>query len=291
MSDEAFDEDAFDAWLAGDPRRRSTFDTMWRRIMGPEMDAALEAYRRRGPSRRALFVSCAAVLLVLVGGYKAVPLVELRLAQPLEYAVADGKVREVVLADGTRLTLAGGAAVKVRYTRHDRVVDLTQGAIFANVAHDERRPFRVDTGNARVVDIGTSFEVLSKPGDIRVTVASGVVQFGRSGWFDKTINLTEKQAATLDQNGLNRIADVRPDDVARWRGEWVEYKGAPLRQVLADLQTLLPLPIRIADQSLSNRPVSGRMRLTDPIGQLENLSIIQGFQVRRKDDALVISKN
>lgn len=291
MGDEPFDEVAFDTWLAGDPRRRSAFDAMWRRVMGPEIDAASRAYERRRSSKRTLLASCMAILLIGVGGYRAIPLVELRLAPPQEYAVADGKVRDITLEDGTQLTLAGGADVKVRYTRHDRVLELAHGTIFADVAHDERRPFRVDTGDARILVLGTSFEVLSKPGNVRVTVASGAVQFGRNDWFSKPITLDLKQVAVLDQTGLNRIANVNPDSIAPWRREWMEYKGAPLLQVIADLQTLSPQPIRIADESLANRPVSGRIRLTDPIGQIENLSIIHEFKVRHEDDALVITMN
>lgn len=290
MGDEPFDEVGFNAWLAGDPRRRSAFDSMWRRVMGPDMDAALQAYGRRGLSRRTLLVSGAAALLALVGGYKALPLIELRLAEVQQYTAADSAIREVKLADGTQLTLGGGADVKVRYTSHNRVVELTNGTIFVNVVHDKRRPFQIDTGNARIVDIGTSFEVLSRPGNVRVTVATGVVQFGRNGWLDKPITLTEKQGATLDETGLNRIADVSLTNVARWRSGWVEYKGAPLRQVIADIQSLSPMPIEIRDASLASKLVSGRIRLTDPAGQLENLSIIHAFRVRQTNNMLIISK-
>ena len=286
-----FDEDAFNIWLSSDPRCRSVFDAMWRRTMGSQMDAALDSYQRRGASRRTWVASGVAALLVVVCGYKAMPLVELRLASPQDYAVSDGMVREVILADGTQLSLGGGAEVRVRYTRHERVVELAHGTIFAHVAHDEQRPFRVEAGNARIVDLGTSFEVSSKPGSVRVMVASGVVEFGDDGWLSRPINMAASQAAVLDGKGLNRIADVNPNNVARWRSEWVEYKGAPLQQVIADLQSLSPVPIEIKDKSLINQPVSGRMRLTDPVSQLENLSIIHAFQVRRTGDALVISKN
>ncbi len=259
--------------------------------MGRDMDAALRAYGRRGPSRPTWLVGGVAVMLVAAGSYKAMPWVELRLAQPEEYAVADGKVQNVTLADGTQLTLAGGAEVKVRYTRHYREVKLTHGAIFADVAHDTGRPFRVDTGNARIVDVGTSFEVLSRPESIRVTVATGVVQFSRNGWYSKPIRLAANQAATLDQAGLSQIEDVSLKNVARWRSEWVEYRGVPLRQVVADLQSLSPLPIRIEDESLANKLVGGRIRLTDPVGQLQNLAITHTFRVHQTDDAVILSKN
>lgn len=289
--DEPFDEVTFAAWLASDPRRQSTFDEMWRRLMGPDMDAALRVYDRRGGSSQAWLATGAAVLLAVAGGYKAIPSIELSLAEVREYTVADGMVRHVALSDGTELILAADAVVEVRYTPHDRVVELARGTIFADVRHDDGRSFRIDAGETRIVDLGTRFEVAMKPADIRVSVASGKVRFGRSGWFDTPISLTASQAATFDPAGVHRLADVDPDAVARWRSEWVEYKGAPLRDVIADLQGLSAEPIRIADQSLGDKPVSGRIRLTDPLGQLQNLSITHDFRLRRTRDALVISGN
>lgn len=289
--EEEFDEAAFAAWLAADPARQPVFEAMWRRTMGSGMDAALGAYERRGTGRRTALAGVVALLLAVGGGYKAMPLIQLQLAEPQLYQVAEGEIRAVSLADGTQLTLAGGAQVKVRYTRYERQIELSRGTIFANVAHDDRRPLRVDAGDARIEVLGTSFEVSAKPMQIRVEVASGIVQFGRKLWFDQPIDLTVNQAAILNGAGVTRIADVSPDNIARWRNEWAEYKGAPLRQVIADLQDLLPMPIEIADAQLSDHPVSGRIKLTDPMGQIENLSITHSFQVHRKDDALIISEN
>jgi transmembrane sensor len=289
MDDGAFDHGAFEAWLASDPRNQSVFEAMWRRTMGSQMDTALHAYERRRITRRALS-SVVAVAVVLVAGHQAMPFIEGYFAPATEYRVADRAMRTVTLTDGTKLVLAGGASLKVRYTRHERVVELTRGAIFAEVAHDKDRPFRVDTGETRIVDIGTSFEVVSKPSLVRVTVASGAVRFGRNQWFGKSLDLGANQAATLDQTGLNRIADANSLRIASWRNEWAEYKGAPLGQVIADLQSLSPLPIKIADAELANRRVSGRIKLTDPVGQLENLAIVQAFNVERTEDGFLLSK-
>jgi len=290
MDDGAFDDGAFEAWLASDPRHQSVFEAMWRRTMGSQMDTALRTYERRRITARAL-PSVLAVALAVAGGYWAMPFIEGQFAPAQDYQVADRAMRTVTLTDGTKLVLAGGASLKVRYTRHERVVELTQGALFADVAHDKDRPFRVDTGETRIVDIGTSFEVVSKPSLVRVTVASGVVRFGRNQWFGKSLDLAANQAATLDRTGLNRIADANSPSIAPWRNEWAEYKGAPLRQVIADLQSLSPLPIRIADAELADRRVSGRIKLTDPVGQLENLAIVQAFHIERTEDGFLLSKN
>lgn len=290
MGGEPFDREGFDSWLAGDPRRKPLFDTMWQRVMGPRMDEALDAFVHRRRSRRSLLAGGLVVLLALFGSYRAWPSLELFLAQPREYAATDGTIRKVELQDGTRLTLAGGADVRVRYTPHARDVELMRGTIFADVAHAADRPFRIVSGKARITDLGTRFEVSRKPSSLRVTVVSGAVRFGSGEWFGKQIDLTADQAAILDDDGLSRADDVRQNDIARWRAEWVEYHDAPMRQVVADLESVSPLPIRIANQGLADLKVSGRIRLIDPVKQIDNLAVIHSFAVNRHDGAIVLSK-
>lgn len=291
MGDDRFDQGAFDAWIAGDPGRRPVFEAMQRRLMGSDMDVALRAYERRGSARARLAAGAVAAVAIAMLGYAALPTIELQLARPQSYAATGNAVRTVDLEDGTRIALAAGARITVRYTGRERVVDLADGTLFANVSHDPHRPFRIETGNARIVDIGTSFEVTSRAGAVRVAVASGSVRFGSTGWFATPIDVSARQAAILDDSGLTRTGDVDPGAVARWRAEWVEYKGTPLRQVVADLQSLSPMPIEIADPGLADLPVSGRIRLTDPGEQLENLSIIHDFHLRRTGQKLILSKN
>jgi transmembrane sensor len=290
MGDAPFDREGFDAWLAGDPRHKPLFDTMWRRIMGPKMDEALGTFAQKRRSTRSLLAGGAAALVALFGGYQAWPSLQLFMTQPQEYAAADGTLRKISLQDGTQLTLAGGAAIRVRYTSHVRAVELTRGTIFADVAHDQDRPFRIDSGDARITDIGTRFEVSKKPSSLRVTVASGAVRFGNNGWFGKQLDLTADQAAILSESGLSRSGDVDRGAIARWRAEWVEYHDTPMKQVVADLASVSPLPIRIADKGLADLKVSGRIHLTDSAKQIDNLSIIHDFAVDRRDGAIVLSR-
>jgi transmembrane sensor len=288
---DAFDREAFEGWLAGDPRRQIVFDAMHRRLMGSDMDDALHAYERRGAKRRAIVGAGVAMLLVAGVSIAAMPALELRLAEPQTFGASDGEARTVTLTDGTKLTLAAGADVKVRYTRHVRSIELSHGNLFADVTHDEKRPLRIDTGDASILDLGTSFEVSSRPGKVEVMVASGSVSFGRNGLFARSINLTPHQAATLRPGeSPTRIPDVDPTEIGRWRSGWVEYHGTPLRQVIADLQRLSPFDITLTDPSLAEKHVSGRIRLTNPVQQLENLSVIYEFRIHRTGDTLVLAK-
>lgn len=291
MGDEPFDKERFEAWLAGDPRHKPLFDTMWQRLMGPKMDEALDAFVQQRRSRRSWAAGGFAIVAALLVGYQTWPSVELFMAQPQSYAAADGTVLAVTLADGTCLILAGGARISVRYTSHMRDVVLAHGTIFADVRHDARKPFRVEAGNARIVDLGTRFEVARKPSAVRVTVASGVVSLGTHTWFGKPMELKADQAAILTETGLRRTADASPDKIARWRSEWVEYHDAPLSQVIADLESVSPLPIRITDGNLGAQRVSGRIRLNAPLRQIGNLSVIHNFTVDRRANAILLSAN
>ncbi len=198
-------------------------------------------------------------------------------------------MRTVALADGTKIVLAGGASL-VRTRRHERLVELTHGAIFADVAHDKDRPFRVDTGGTRIVDIGTSFEVVSKPSLVRSRSRPApfdlVAVNGSAGR-----SISGRTRLRPRSTGLNRIGR-KLLSVAPWRNEWAEYKGAPRSARSSRIcKACRPLPIRIADAQLANRRVSGRIKLTDPVGQLENLAIVQAFRIERTEDGFLLSKN
>lgn len=287
MNDEPFDTARFDAWIAADPRHKALFDTMWRRVMGPDMDAALQAYGHRRRARKHMLAGGAAAVLAMLGGYQALPSIELFLTEPRIYAASDNSIRKVRLQDGTQLTLAGGANVHIRYTRHAREIELTRGTMFADVAHDKGRPFRIEAGAGEVTVLGTRFELSKKSSTIRVTVESGHVRFGRNGWFNTPISLVAEESATLAGESLKR--QDHTGGIARWRSEWVEYHEAPLREVVADLESVSPLPIRISGDALAAKRVSGRIRLIDPVKQIENLSIIHNFSVKKNDYYIIVS--
>jgi transmembrane sensor len=131
--------------------------------------------------------------------------------------------------------------------------------------------------------------VSSKAAFVRVTVESGVVRFGANGWFSNQLDLAAGEAAVLSAADLSRLHDVSRDAVARWRTEWVEYHDTPITQVVADLESVATLPIRIAPGSLADLRVTGRIRLTDPMRQLNNLSIIHDFSVEQREGAIILT--
>ena len=76
---------------------------------------------------------------------------------------ATGESRTVTLADGSQVNLSGGSAIGVDITSEERRVRLLSGEAFFDVAHDAARPFTVEAGEARIVVLGTAFDVALDP--------------------------------------------------------------------------------------------------------------------------------
>jgi len=66
-----------------------------------------------------------------------------------------GEIRQVPLADGSRLTLDERSRVSVQYETATRRVRLEFGEVLFEVAKDPKRPFVVQAGNIRVRAVGT----------------------------------------------------------------------------------------------------------------------------------------
>jgi ferric-dicitrate binding protein FerR (iron transport regulator) len=55
-----------------------------------------------------------------------------------------------------------------------------EGQAFLRVRHDSTRPFVVNAGGTRAIDLGTAFEVRAYPNEgVRVAVTEGVVEVRR----------------------------------------------------------------------------------------------------------------
>src|SRR5262249_1657976 len=80
-----------------------------------------------------------------------------------------GENRQVVLADGSGLSLGGDTGVRVSFSKRSRQLTLVRGEAFFDVAKDRVRPFSVRAGEATLVAIGTQFNV--RCNDDRVVVS------------------------------------------------------------------------------------------------------------------------
>jgi transmembrane sensor len=166
-----------------------------------------------------------------------------------------GETRVVHLDPDTQVTLNG--QTRMTFDHADaRFARLEDGEALFAVRHDPARPFTLDLPGARVVDVGTVFDVVSLPARTRVAVAQGAVDYRPDG---QSIALHAGQQAQLE-GGSIRVSTVDPQTVNGWRQRRLTYQGSPLEQVAQDLGRVLGATIRV-DAAIARQPVFGTIDL------------------------------
>jgi len=266
--------EAFVEWLAQDPRHGQAYDAIEQIDLAIEPllpglalpqarhDAANAAGRpgvtRRSRFRRWGFAGGALAASVAA----AIVLLPFFTSSRYEVATGPGQRRTVTLDGTTQVTLNGSTRISFD-RRNPRFAALAAGEALFRVNHDAARPFTLEVGDKRVEDVGTVFNVVRDPGEVRVAVADGKIVY-RSG--NNAVPLDAGQAL-VDRaaTGTLRVTRAAAGSAGAWEGGHLVYSGEPLSQVADDLGRSLGIRIAVS-ASIADRPFSGSIALdgTDP---------------------------
>lgn len=181
-----------------------------------------------------------------------------------DYATGWGERREVVLADGSIITLNTHSAVSVDFSSGRREVSLISGEVYFQVAHDAYRPFIVDTQYGHVKVTGTAFNVYAQKKRMTVTVSEGRVFVYAVGSEDSAVELIAGLQTTGDANGIAKAVTADAQQVAAWRNGLLVFTMQPLSAVVDDLNRYFHGRIVIVDPSIRHKLVSGVFDLEHP---------------------------
>ena len=116
-------------------------------------------------------VAACVMLLAMGAGVLLYP----RLTAP-HYETRIGEQRDVLLSDGSRVTLNTNTALSVHYSKGRRFLVLERGEALFSVAHNTARPFDVAAAGTLTRAVGTEFNVDMRNTKVTVSVLEGVVQ-------------------------------------------------------------------------------------------------------------------
>ena len=259
QSDETMDWSGFTAWLEADPRHREAFDDLCR------IDANLDSL----PKTAALPVAANDAAPAprwrywAGGGAIAAGLALVLAIQPpagngpaaTAYQSSPGEVREVAMADGTRVTLAPAS----RLTIVGDDVRLT-GAAYFNVPHRPARLLTVHAGDLAIRDIGTRFEVASFDESVAVGVAEGQVSVAAPG-VARPVRLTAGHGLNAE-GGTIRLTTLKTSSVASWRQGKLVFDDVPLALAIRDVSRYSGASITV-DPSIGDQRFSGVIAIHD----------------------------
>ena len=302
----------FEEWLAQDPERSATIDSLrpyfaahaaprppvdvdaaWTRMAERiERDSLLveSGHGRASASPDALWLrrGLAAAALVVVAAVASFAVIRrLPEADRVSVATGPGERRTITLTDGSRIVVAPLSRVEMAGARTATLA----GEAYFVVVHDSDRPFRVETGDAIIEDLGTSFVVRTRSASqpTFVAVEEGIVSLSSAAARRGTeaLVLREGESGTISSAGVVRGDSAMSSRALAWtRGEIV-FDDMPLPDVARELNRWFGITVLLPDPTVENRTFTARLSGESVDEILEALDRSLGLTHTRTGDSVV----
>jgi len=229
----------------------------WNIVSKQTIDKEVEKKNNRSIGKIFMKIAASVALLVTLAGvtywlYDT----EIYKHEPLLTYSSGSDTMSVVLSDGTQICLNKNSVLKAPsvFKRKRRQVYLN-GEAFFNVTHNERRPFKIFTGNTITQVLGTTFNLkaYSAENQIVLTLIRGKVAFYKKGKeSEKTIIFSGQQItynSITDSFLKNTVNDL---NILAWKTGKLQFKNASLSELCKALSGFYKLKIDYEDGQAQN---------------------------------------
>lgn len=280
---------AFAAWHAERPEHAEAYAQVTELWQSPVLNEALAHYAalplpaaRRRPWRP--WAAAASLLLAMGWGLHAGGLLDRWRA---DYATGTGEQSQIVLADGSRVTLNTDTALVSEFDGERRSVRILHGEAYFEVRPDSTRPFVVAAASATVRVVGTRFTVRTGR-ETQVAVESGIVDCAAGS--GAALRLTVGQQAAVSVRGVERWRGVGLGPAFAWVKGRLIFQDRPLTEVIAELDRYHPGIIYLTDSKLGATRITGSYKLGDTGAVIRSLADVAGAQVVHLSPYLTVLK-
>ncbi len=290
------DQAAFDGWMAASAAHKLAY---WRLSAAWGRSERLAALRPSPasptPRRRRVWpivfaataAGIAAIALLVANG------TFLR-SQPTfqTFATPVGGRQVLRLADGSQIELNTNTVVQVLVSQTARTVNLEKGEAFFEIKHNAARPFVVNVGSHRVVDLGTKFLVREDPRQLQVTLVEGKARLESANAGTQALLLTPGNVAvaTATTMSVTSNAPTSLADQLGWRRGLLIFGNAPLEAVAAEFNRYNTTKLVIADAQTAKIAVGGTFQANDVRTFAEVARGLLHLKVAYRDREIVISR-
>ena len=285
------DWDGFADWLAEDDSHAAIYDAV------ASLDCDLDALppspapsvvmipdAPRRPSRRAWFGGAMAAAIVGVIGISGLGL----LGGGDRIETLAGEHRTVPLADGSKIEINGASVVEIDADR-PRFAKLESGEAMFHVVHRDNDPFIVETGGAKIVDLGTAFNVVRRDRQTSVAVSEGIVLYNPDR---DNVRLVAGKGIEVRDGDRNPpvVQDIDVANVGGWRSGLLVYNGTPLAVVAEDLKRTAGMEVRIAPEA-TDLSFRGALIIDKNRDRtIADLAALSGTKAERQGDGWILTR-
>lgn len=276
--------DRLSVWLSSDPLNKKAFEENWnvwllaaKEAMSSQTDIDKEWYsfkekagikagqnepvksRRFYIGSRMLAAASVIIILALAG-----ILYYLNLKPSITEAYAENGLREITLADGSKVVLGEGSRLSfpVEFKGTDREVTLTGEAHFS-VSHDAKHPFIVTGNNLNIKVLGTEFAVNTHTadGNMNVVLESGKVSLSFRGKEKDNLILEPGEIAKVNPDKESiQVTENTDLNYKAWMTGLIRFENTSLTEVASTLSEIFKKEIRLLNGELSSCTLTATFR-------------------------------
>ncbi len=193
------------------------------------------------------------------------------------YQTARGEMQTIQLADGSTVYLNTDSKLITDFTDRTRKIELLRGEAKFDVAHDENRPFIVETSRGDIRAVGTSFNIYDREEAVEIIVFEGTVAVdhkkNRLDGIDAPPKLSETAVLVTDGERIvvfdNKVSIIRAANALElsqknaWRNGKLIFRGQKLSDVIREMSRYTNRKIIITDDALSEMKMGGAFDIRD----------------------------
>lgn len=267
--------DDFTAWLEADSSNADAYHALAQgeADMLPFVEA-MPVAEVAEPSHRRPRLALAAGIAALAAAATAILAPRM---MAVEYSTGPGEMRIVSLGGQDQLVMNGGTRLELAgFDR--RTVRLGEGQVLLRLNDPGRDQIQLLSGDLKLVDVGTVFEVARDGQDTRVVVSEGAVLADPGG-----ARLKLMPGQRLDTTDGATVLQAMPADassVGSFEKGQLSYVDEPLAHVVADLRRSTGIDIS-ASNAISARRFTGTLSVAEVKRDPSSLSPLLGVTVER----------
>ena len=262
----------FEAWLAADIRHLGAYGRTEAVLARLEwLNGVIRGNNDAAPdplwSRRQTLLGAGAATAAAAGiGIALIP----RKAKHQTLSTAIGQMREIVLPDGSIVSLNTDSEISVAFSRMVRKICLLRGEALFDVAKNKARPFVVWAGDTQVRAVGTSFTVSLLPQKpVEVLVREGIVELKRANVPQApAVRATANVRVVVPPDAPIATVEMPQEKLARdleWQYGRIALDNETLADAAGEFARYSEVRI-VVDPAVSEKTLTGLFAANDPVG-------------------------
>ena len=197
---------------------------------------------------------------------------------------------ESVLPDGSTVFVKSNGKVSYHSGEEgERIVEL-KGEAFFNVVRDPSKPFIVETGNAIITVLGTSFSVHNDAqfNQVNVFVESGSVLLSEKEKSDHAIQLEPGYIGKLSSSEIRKEVNQNENYLA-WKSRKLVFRETELKEVIDDLNRTYSTHVIHGDTKISNCKFTGTFYNQPVDSVIHVLGTVFNLQIEKTRSEIILS--